>query len=140
MKNKLIYLSGAISGIDEYEARLWREKTEHFIRDNNPYVKVFNPVNQFTFEDLTRGYVTDDEIMKIEIDKLRNSDIVIYNCNHSKSLGSMAELAIAYDRNIPILAFNEKDEELHPWIRGMCTKIFNTQTELHQFLINHYLY
>lgn len=140
MKYKYIYLSGAITNIPESEAKIWRYKTEDFLRDNYSDAKVFNPIEHFTFEDLNTGYVSDDEIMKIEIDRLRKSDLVIYNCHYPKSLGSMAELAIAYDRNIPIFAFNEQQEQLHPWIKGMCTKIFHTQDELHQFLLNHFLF
>ena len=140
MRECNIYLSGAITGIPDKEAYEWREKIEDvFYELDLPNVHIFNPVKHFTNFQLEMGLITDEELMKFEIDKLRNSDIVLYNCHHPKSLGSMAELSIAYDRNIPILAFNENREELHPWIKHMCTKIFDNQTMMIVFLVEHFI-
>ena len=141
MKDRLVYLSGAISGIPEEEAYEWRDDVENFFEQLDlPWLHVFNPVTHFSQLGLKLGHYTDDDIMNLEIYKLRNSDIVFYNCHYPKSLGSMAELAIAYERGIPILAFNENNEELHPWIKGMCTKIFKTKEELIHYFVNHYMY
>lgn len=140
MKDINIYLSGAISNIPEPEAYGWREDIESlfdYIGFKN--IHVFNPARHFTNLQLEIGLINDEELMKFEIDKLRRSDVVIYNCHYPKSLGSMAELAIAYDRNIPILAFNEDKNELHPWIKHMCTKIFSSKTVMISFLVEHFI-
>jgi len=141
MKDKCIYLSGAITGIPENEAYEWRDEIEECFKQMDlPWIHVFNPVTHFSQLGLDAGLYTDDDIMNLEIYKLRNSDIVFYNCHYPKSLGSMAELSIAYERGIPILAFNENNEELHPWIKGMCVKIFKSKEDLIAYYIEHYMY
>lgn len=151
MKDKKIYLSGAISSIPYEESSEWREKIEDCIYELNkinkanfgrksPEVYVFNPLRHFSDLSLELGLVDDRELMLVELDKLRKTDVVIYNCKHSSSLGSMAEIAIAYEHGIPILAFNEDKEELHPWIKCMCTKIFSNIDTMLSFFVNHYLY
>lgn len=136
---KKIYLSGAITGIPEAEAWEWRENIKDTFEDF-PKIQFFNPVSHFTELSVKVGAMDDCEIMRIELDKLRDADMVFYNCHHPYSLGSMAELAIAYEHRIPILAFNETEEELHPWIECMCTKIFKSKDDMVGFFINHYLY
>lgn len=141
MRDKVIYLSGAISGISEKEAYEWRDETSEFFSSLElPWLHVFNPVLHFSQLGLDTNMYTDEDIMNLEIHKLHNSDIVFFNCHYPKSLGSMAEIAIAYERNIPILAFNENNEELHPWLKQMCTKIFKSKEELISYFIDHYLY
>ena len=141
MRDKLIYLSGAISNIPEEEAYRWRDDIiETFNQIDIPWLHIFNPLEHFSNLKLELNLCTNEDIMNLEIHKLRKSDIVFYNCKHSNSLGSMAELAIAYDRGIPILAFNESNEELHPWIKCMCTKIFKSKEDLIIYYIDHYMY
>lgn len=141
MKDKTIYLSGAITGIPENEAYQWRDEIEEvFNQIDLPWLHVFNPVTHFSKLGLDTGLYTDEDIMNLEIHKLRNSDIVFFNCHYPKSLGSMAEIAIAYERGIPILAFNENNEELHPWLKQMCTKIFKSKDDLIAYFVDHYMY
>lgn len=141
MTKKKIYLSGAISGIPEEEAMKWREEIEKYIilHYYDISMDVFNPVSHFTLDSVKSGEVTDREIMLIELNNLKNSDAVFFNCHHPESLGSMAELAIAYDRGIPIFGFNESSISLHPWIKNMCTKIFVNSEKMVDFYIDHYL-
>lgn len=141
MKDKMVYLSGAISNIPENEAYQWRDEVEEvFHQIDLPWLHVFNPVTHFSQLGLDTGLYTDEDIMNLEIHKLRNSDIVFFNCHYPKSLGSMAEIAIAYERGIPILAFNENNEELHPWLKQMCTKIFKSKDDLIAYFVEHYMY
>lgn len=136
-----IYLSGAITGIPFEEANEWRDKITDSLRElGEPNIHIFNPAIHFTELQVQTGIATNKDIMLTELNKLRKSDYVIYNCHYPGSLGSMAELAIAYERNIPILAFNNSDQELHPWIKEMCTRVFNTEEEMIHYFINHCLY
>ena len=141
MRDKLIYLSGAISGIDESQAYTWRRYfVDTFEELNLDWLHVFNPVEHFSEASIMIGQITNKEIMDVELHKLRNSDYVFYNCNHSTSLGSMAEIAIAYEYKIPILSFNEQNEVIHPWLDCMITKQFRTKEALLDFFVRHLLY
>ena len=106
MTKKMIYTSGGITGISEEEAIRWRNILEKRILIQSDCFDVFNPVEHYTFDDLENGIATDREIMLYEIMRLKQSDIVVYNCHYPKSIGSAMELAIAYDNRIPILLLN----------------------------------
>ena len=74
--------------------------------------------------------------MNLDLYKLKHSYLVIINFNDVYSLGSMAEIAIAFDRGIPIIGFNEDEKSLHPkvlhpWQKCMCERIF---TDIHEML------
>jgi hypothetical protein len=140
MKDVLVYLSGAISNVPENQAVEWRNNIENTLsRLDINGLKVFNPCNHFNELGLECGIYNDDDIMNAEIYNLRRSNVVFFNCDYPNSLGSMAEIAIAYDRRIPILAFNEGGKELHPWLKRMCTKIFDNREDLISYFLLHYL-
>ena len=53
MKDRLVYLSGAISGIPEEEAYEWRDDVENFFEQLDlPWLHVFNPVTHFSHLDI----------------------------------------------------------------------------------------
>ena len=55
------------------------------------------------------------------------------------SLGSMSELAIAYDRRIPIIGLDDNKQELHPWQIEMCNRIFDDINEMLDYVVDYYL-
>ena len=77
--------------------------------------------------------------MELDLDKLRRSDLVIINFNDMYSLGSMAELAIAYEKRIPVIGLNIDRQVLHPWQECMCNRIFNDIDELLDYVEDFYL-
>ena len=78
-------------------------------------VKAINPNDYFNFKEEQPKYVSQREVMELDLHKLRNSNLVIVNFNDMYSLGSMSELAISYDRRIPIIGLDIDNQELHPW-------------------------
>ena len=80
MRDKLVYLSGAITGIPEEEAYEWRDKVLDIFKqlkcDN---VQVFNPVEHFSELSVKLGIASNKDVMNVELYKLRHSDIVFYN-------------------------------------------------------------
>ena len=144
MKDYFIYLCGGMGkfGKDNFdEGNKWRKYCKQALEtcECDFRVRAVNPNDYFNFVDEPPQYNTQDEVMRLDLHKLRNSNLVIANFNDMYSLGSMAEIAIAYDRNIPIIGLNESEQELHPWQICMPERIFNNIDEMLDYIINFYL-
>ena len=77
--------------------------------------------------------------MNFDLYKLRNSDLVIVNFNDKWSLGTQSEIAIAYDRSVPIIGVDTEKQRLHPWQECMCERIFNDIDEMLDYIQDFYL-
>lgn len=144
MKTITIYLCGGMGkfGKDNFEeSNNWRKYCKRTIEHcESTYNGItINPNDYFNFVDEPPQYKTHNEVMRLDLHKLRNSDLVIANFNDKHSLGSMAEIAIAYDRRIPIIGLNESSEELHPWQTAMCERIFTNIDEMLDYVEDFYL-
>lgn len=144
MKYFQIYLCGGMGkfGKDNFEkSNTWRIYCKNTLEncecDYN--VKAINPNDYFNFVEDPPRYVNQREVMELDLNKLKKSDLVIANFNDIYSLGSMAELAIAYDRHIPIIGFDIDNQELHPWQIEMCNRIFNNIDEMLDYVEDYYL-
>lgn len=102
-------------------------------------VNVINPNDYFNFIDEPPQYKSQSEVMNLDLHKLRNSDLIIANFNDMYSLGSMAELAIAHERSIPVIGLDIDNQNLHPWQRCMCERIFNDIDEMLDYIQDFYL-
>ena len=128
MRDYTIYLCGGMGkfGKENFdECNEWRKYCKQALETCmcNYKVKAINPNDYFNFVDEPQ-YETQNEVMRFDLYKLRNSNLVIANFNDMYSLGSMGEIAIAYDRGIPVIGLNETNQELHPWQVCMCERIF----------------
>ena len=144
MKNFTIYLAGGMGkfGKENFdEGNKWRVlcKREFEDYDSQYYVYVDNPNDYFNFVEEPRRYQSQREIMEFDLNKVRNADLIIINFNDMYSLGSMAELAIAYERRIPVIGLDVDNKELHPWQIEMCNRIFNNIGELVDYVEDFYL-
>ena len=102
-------------------------------------VRVINPNDYFNFVEEPPKYISEREVMELDLNKLRNSDLLIINFNDMYSLGSMAELAIAYERRIPIIGLDVDIQVLHPWQWKMCNRIFYDIDEMLDYVEDFYL-
>jgi len=102
-------------------------------------VRAVNPNTYFNFLDEPPRYKTQAEVMRVDLHKLRNSDLVIVNFNDMYSLGTQSEIAIAYDRGIPIIGLDVDSQELHPWQICMTERIFNDIDEMLDYIQDFYL-
>ena len=144
MRTIRIYLAGGMGkfGKDNFEeSNKWRTYCKNTLEnfEGNYQSDVINPNSYFNFVDNPPKYSSQKEVMELDINKVRNSDLVICNFNDPKSLGTMAELAIAYERRIPVIGLNEDFDELHPWQIEMCTRIFNNIDEMLDYVEDFYL-
>jgi nucleoside 2-deoxyribosyltransferase len=107
--------------------------------DGNRYsLNVISPNNYYNFLD-DSTYDSWEEVMNFDLYKVRNSNLIIVNFNDVKSLGTMAEVAIAYDRRIPIVSLCTDKSMLHPWQEAMSSKIFTNADSLVEYCIKYYL-
>lgn len=143
MKNYIIYLAGGMGkfGKDNFdEGNRWRLIFKKRLEScENINVKAINPNDYFSFKQEPPRYISQREIMEFDLNRVRNADLIIVNFNDMYSLGTMAEIAIAYERKIPIIGLNETNQNLHPWEVEMCNRIFNETHELLDYVEYFYL-
>ena len=133
-------------GKDEFDkGNAWRVHCEKELRDfaknwrTNCTVKVHNPNDYYNFLQNPPLYDNQREVMEFDLNLVRHSDLIIINFNDVYSLGSMAELAIAYERRIPVIGLDVDNQELHSWQIGMCNRIFNNIGDLIDYVEDFYL-
>ena len=136
----MFYLSGGITGLTDEEAYEWRDWFEKKLKDLGDTVRVFNPIRHFNLSDVEDGLVTDETVMDLELYRLRNSDFVIVNCLAPHSIGTNIEIGIALERRIPILALNEKNVPLHPWLQIAPLATFDNREDMLAFIDKHYVH
>ena len=139
-----VYLCGGMGkfGKENFdEGNKWREYCKKALENYecNYSVTAINPNNYFNFVDEPPQYKSQSEVMRLDLHKLRNSNLVIANFNDMYSLGSMSEIAIAYDRGIPVIGLNKENQSLHPWQVCMCERIFNDIDEMLDYIEDFYL-
>lgn len=142
IKHPYIYLSGGMTkfGKENFsEANAWRIQAEDILQRMCPSVKCFNPNNLFNFNDAIDATINEKQIMDIDLYYLSKSTHVLVNFNDPNSLGTMAELAIAYKYKIPIIGISCNPEKLHPWQRSMCSAIKSSVWDACTYLNEYYL-
>lgn len=140
METIKIYLSGGMGNLSFEEQSKWRKNIQDAIKFNYDCEKkpiFFNPVDYFNFEEVR--YQNQREVMEFDLNGLRHSDLVIVNFNDPASLGTCAELAVAYEMKIPILGLNKDSKELHPWLECYCNRIFKDVKSLVEYTVEFYL-
>ena len=136
-----IYLSGGMGSLSMEEQSKWRNQIVNAIKFGDYHCEkkpmFFNPVNYYNFEE--KRHKTEKEIVEFDLNAIRNSDLIIVNFNDPKSIGTCAELAIAYDRHIPIIGINKDGIELHPWLVEFTTRMCNDVREAVQYTVDFFL-
>ena len=135
-----IYLAGGMTNLSLQGQNDWRIEIKKALEDYycDYKVKCINPVQYYNAYD-SSTYDSDLEVMQFDLYKVKNSNLIILNFNDMRSLGTMAELAIAYDRGIPVIGLNESEEQLHPWQYMMCSKIFTNKEDMLLYISKYYL-
>ena len=144
MRDYQIYLVGGMSnfGKDNFdEGNMWRRYcTDELNKIQCDYnLKIINPNNYFNFIEEPKRYASEREIMEFDLHKVKTSDLIIINFNDMYSLGSMAKLAIAYEKRIPVIGLDIHNKILHPWQIEMCTRVFNNVNEMLDYVKDFYL-
>lgn len=144
MKNIQIYLAGGMGkfGKDNFsEGNAWRIYCKNQLEDFECSYKItiVNPNDYFNFIEEPPAYKTQREIMEFDLNKVRNSDLIIVNFNDMYSLGTMSEIAISYENRTPIIGLDIDNQNLHPWQIEMTNRIFNDIDEMLNYIKCYYL-
>ena len=138
-----IYLSGGMGkfGKDEFEkSNTWRVLAKQQLEQcEGLRVNCINPNDYFSFADDEPLFKSEREVMEFDLNKVRNADLLIVNFNDKYSLGTMAEIAIAYEKRIPIIGLDVDKQELHPWQIEMTNRIFSNFNEMIRYIEDYYL-
>lgn len=141
METCRIYLSGGMGSLDLEEQSKWRKQVINAILFGDYHWEkkpiFFNPVDYYNFTDVR--YKSEREVVEFDLNALRHSDLVIVNFNDPKSLGTCAELAIAYEMRIPIIGINKDKVELHPWLIEFTTRMCDDIREAVSHVVDFYL-
>ena len=105
--------------------QIWMEEWPWFCKNADRFI-AFNPVAYFDYD--RNDHKTELEVLDFERRAVKKSDVMLVNLrNIEKSVGTICELAWAFEYDIPIVAFYESEDEyelqLHPWIENMCDRI-----------------
>lgn len=140
METVKIYLSGVMDvSLEEYHND-WRNKIigaikfEDYNYDKKPLF--FNPVDYYNLED--KHHKSEREVLEFNLNALRKSDLVIVNLDEVDLINTTMELAIAYEKKIPIIALS-KNKEVHPWIKCCCNRMCGNMRELVEYVVEFYL-
>ena len=140
METCKIYLSGGMGSLSMEEQSRWRKQIINEITINRHCEKkpiFFNPVDYYNFKE--NRHKTEKEIVEFDLNAVRNSDLIIVNFNDPKSIGTCAELAIAYDKHIPIIGINKDNIELHPWLATFTTRMCDDIKEAVEYTVDFFL-
>lgn len=140
MEKVKIYLSGGMGNLSFEEQSRWRQHLMDAVKFNYDCEKkpiFFNPVQYYNFKEVR--YKTQREVIEFDLYNLRNSDLVIVNFNDPESLGTCAELAIAYDMKKPIVGINKDEKVLHPWLYEFTTRMCSNIKEAVEYVVDFYL-
>lgn len=136
-----IYLSGGMGSLSWEEQTKWRKQIIDAIKygdyDYEKKPVFFNPVDYYNFQEVL--YKSQREVMEFDLHNLRNSDIIIVNFNDPNSLGTCAELAVAYEMKKPIIGINKDNKKLHPWLECYCNRMCKDLREAVEYVVEFYL-
>lgn len=141
METCRIYLSGGMGSLTMEEQSKWRNQVINAIKYGDYHCEkkpiFFNPVDFYNFEN--NIHKSEREIVEFDLNAVRKSDLIIVNFNDPKSLGTCAELAIAYEMKIPIIGINKDNQELHPWLVEFTTRMCDSLKEAVEYTVEFFL-
>ena len=141
MKTFKIYLAGGMGNLSWEQQTEWRDTVISLFNskpiDFKYILDIINPPQYYNLK--TTKYDSELEVKKFDLRHVKSSDLIIVNFNDPNSLGTAQELAVAYDRDIPIIGINEHDNFIHPWLVDDCDKLFKSIFECVDYVVEFYL-
>lgn len=144
MSNKLkIFLSGGMSNIPEEDSKKWRrlfKQSKYKNISSAYYADQYIFINPTTLYKPSEPYdpIVEKEAMEYDLYWVKHSDLIVVNFNSLSSIGTAQEIMLAYTLNKPIIGMIEEDKynQLHPWYKQECIKIFKYKSDKLEDTIN----
>ena len=144
MSNKLkIFLSGGMSNIPEEDSKKWRrlfKQSKYKNISSAYYADQYIFINPTTLYKPSEPYdpIVEKEAMEYDLYWVKYSDLIVVNFNSLSSIGTAQEIMLAYTLNKPIIGMIEEDkyDQLHPWYKQECIKIFKYKSDKLEDIIN----
>lgn len=144
MSNKLkIFLSGGMSNIPEEDSKKWRrlfKQSKYKNISSAYYADQYIFINPTTLYKPSEPYdpIVEKEAMEYDLYWVKHSDLIVVNFNSLSSIGTAQEIMLAYTLNKPIIGMIEEDkyDQLHPWYKQECIKIFKYKSDKLEDTIN----
>ena len=144
MSNKLkIFLSGGMSNIPEENSKKWRrlfKQSKYKNISSAYYADQYIFINPTTLYKPSEPYdpIVEKEAMEYDLYWVKHSDLIVVNFNSLSSIGTAQEIMLAYTLNKPIIGMIEEDkyDQLHPWYKQECIKIFKYKSDKLEDTIN----
>ena len=136
MSDKLkVFLSGGMTGLTKEEASYWR--TLFKMADTYQCVIFIDPTYLYTPSN-NSDQLYEKEAMEYDLYWVKHSDLVVVNFNSLSSIGTAQELMLAHTLNKPIIGMIEEDkyDQLHPWYKQECIKIFKYKPDKLEYIID----
>jgi nucleoside 2-deoxyribosyltransferase len=132
------YLAGKISGISLEESNTWRLVAKNVLENiySDKKVIAINPNDYYNFNN--KMHLTEKEIIRFDLNKVRNSDVILVNLD-GDSIGTSMELMLAHELHKPIVGYLESKAELHPWLEYVCDRICENIFDAIDYIKNYYL-
>lgn len=144
MSDKLkIFLSGGMSNIPEEDSKKWRKAFKHAKYENfssSYYSDNYKFIDPTTLYKPQTPYnpAYEKEAMNYDLYCVKEADVIVVNFNSLSSIGTAQEVMYAYTLNKPIIGMIEKNKynQLHPWYKEECIKIFTYDKDELGFVIS----
>lgn len=144
MQKTTVYLAGGITGLSKEEATQWRNLAKDLLNSyGGGRFRCFSPTDHYSIF-VDGNNINERAAMNYDLYRLRRSDVVLINMNNPRSLGTMAEISLAYELKIPMVAYRDNNpskvsvDKIHPWQECMIDEWFPSLGEAVDFIINNY--
>lgn len=144
MSDKLkVFLSGGMSNIPEEDSKKWRKLFKQIRYLNSPAAPIsqrclfLNPTKLYKpSEPYNQAY--EKEAMNYDLYCIKQADVIVVNFNSLSSIGTAQEVMYAHILGKPIIGMIEEDkyDQLHPWYKEECIKIFKYKSDKLEDIIN----
>ena len=141
MREFTIYLAGGMSGIPSEEYTKRRNVITSLLLSRKPdklSLNIIDPSKYYNYD--FKYHETEKEILRWELNKVRNSNLIIVDLTVEKSVGTIIELAIAYENKIPIIGVNADKDNIHPWLEEICDRTFTNINDGVDYVTGYYLW
>jgi len=144
MKTFKIYTCGAMRGRSLEKSMEWRKSIAKKIEELSIRNILFvHPPLYYNYD--FENHKSEREVMEWELSQVASSDIVIVNNDGlDTSVGSLVEMGAIQainmfgQKHIFVVGLG-KEDEFHPWIKEMCLRIEENESDLAEFIAQYLL-